>query len=106
MACSGCSCEAAAGAMASEAYLEGAPVREARELVAELCRHFYAQGWVTGTGGSITVKVNDPAVPLADRLIVMSPSGNQRFTLDSSSCLLFVALGVLVTCSTNCRVVS
>ena len=53
-------------------------MREARELVAELCRHFYAPGWVTGTGGSITVKVNDPAVPLADRLIVMSPSGNQR----------------------------
>ena len=52
-------------------------VREARELVAELCRHFYAPGWVTGTGGSITVKVNDPAVPLADRLILMSPSGNQ-----------------------------
>ncbi|CAO2209374.1 unnamed protein product, partial [Urochloa humidicola] len=63
---------------ASEAYLEGEPVREARELVAELCRHFYAQGWVTGTGGSITVKVNDPAVPLADRLIVMSPSGVQK----------------------------
>ena len=92
MACGGCSCEAAVGATASEAYLEGEPVREARELVAELCRHFYAQGWVTGTGGSITVKVNDPAVPLADRLIVMSPSGNQRFTLDSSPCPPFCGL--------------
>jgi len=80
MSCGGCGCEAPAGtgATASEAYLSGEPVREARELVAELCRHFYAPGWVTGTGGSITVKVNDPAVPLADRLIVMSPSGNQR----------------------------
>jgi methylthioribulose 1-phosphate dehydratase/enolase-phosphatase E1 len=88
MACGGCSCEAAVGAAASEAYLEAEPVREARELVAELCRHFYAQGWVTGTGGSITVKVNDPAVPLADRLVVMSPSGNQRFT-----CSPFCGLG-------------
>lgn len=79
MACGGCSCEAAVGATASEAYLEGEPVREARELVAELCRHFYAPGWVTGTGGSITVKVHDPDVPLADRLIVMSPSGKQCF---------------------------
>ncbi|CAO2205081.1 unnamed protein product [Urochloa humidicola] len=79
MSCGGCACEAAGmGPTASEAYLEGEPVREARELVAELCRHFYAQGWVTGTGGSITVKVNDPAVPLADRLIVMSPSGVQK----------------------------
>ncbi|CAD6253944.1 unnamed protein product [Miscanthus lutarioriparius] len=40
----------------SEAYLAGPAVREVRELVAELCRHFYAPGWVTGTGGSITVK--------------------------------------------------
>ncbi|TVU25452.1 hypothetical protein EJB05_27948, partial [Eragrostis curvula] len=62
----------------SEAYLSGEAVREARELVAELCRHFYAPGWLTGTGGSITVKVHDPAVPLADRLIVMSPSGVQK----------------------------
>jgi methylthioribulose 1-phosphate dehydratase/enolase-phosphatase E1 len=84
MSCGRCACDAAAGtgATESEAYLQGEPVREARELVAELCRHFYAQGWVTGTGGSITVKVNDPAVPLADRLIVMSPSGNQRSIID------------------------
>ncbi|GJN06602.1 hypothetical protein PR202_ga24347 [Eleusine coracana subsp. coracana] len=74
---SGC-CGAAAAGTASEAYLAGDAVREARELVAELCRHFYGMGWVTGTGGSITVKVNDPAVPLADRLIVMSPSGVQK----------------------------
>ncbi|KAK3118705.1 hypothetical protein QOZ80_9BG0704740 [Eleusine coracana subsp. coracana] len=74
---SGC-CRAAAAGTASEAYLAGEAVREARELVAELCRHFYGMGWVTGTGGSITVKVNDPAVPLADRLIVMSPSGVQK----------------------------
>ncbi|KQK01716.1 hypothetical protein BRADI_3g57750v3 [Brachypodium distachyon] len=68
----------AAETMASEAYLAGDAVREARELVAELCRHFYLQGWVTGTGGSITVKANDPAVPLAQQLIIMSPSGVQK----------------------------
>lgn len=67
----------ACGETASEAYLAGQAVREAKELVAELCRHFYGTGWLTGTGGSITVKVHDPVVPLADRLIVMSPSGNQ-----------------------------
>lgn len=75
-----------------EADLAGPAVREALELVAELCRHFYAPGWVTGTGGSITVKVNDPDVPLADRLIVMSPSGNQPpsvYQYTSSQSLLF-----------------
>lgn len=75
MACCGGGRGEGAAATESEAYLEGEAVREARELVAELCRHFYGQGWVTGTGGSITVKANDPALPLADQLIVMSPSG-------------------------------
>ncbi|XP_052136566.1 probable bifunctional methylthioribulose-1-phosphate dehydratase/enolase-phosphatase E1 [Oryza glaberrima] len=78
MACCGGGRGEEAAATESEAYLEGEAVREARELVAELCRHFYGQGWVTGTGGSITVKANDPALPLADQLIVMSPSGVQK----------------------------
>ena len=69
MSCGGCGCEAPAGtgATASEAYLSGEPVREARELVAELCRHFYVQGWVTGTGGSITVFGVSPSLPLLPR---------------------------------------
>jgi len=37
-------CETEAAAVTTEAYLAGAAVREARELVAELCRHFYAPG--------------------------------------------------------------
>lgn len=78
MACCGGGRGEGAAATESEAYLEGEAVREARELVAELCRHFYGQGWVTGTGGSITVKANDSALPLADQLIVMSPSGVQK----------------------------
>ncbi|KAG6494051.1 hypothetical protein ZIOFF_049069 [Zingiber officinale] len=62
----------------SQAYLEGHAVGEARALVADLCRHFYNLGWVTGTGGSITVKVHDDAVPKPHQLIVMSPSGVQK----------------------------
>ncbi|OAY64042.1 probable bifunctional methylthioribulose-1-phosphate dehydratase/enolase-phosphatase E1 [Ananas comosus] len=67
-----------AAEVASEAYMGGAAVAEARALVAELCRLFYTQGWVTGTGGSITLKVHDPAVPKPHQLIVMSPSGVQK----------------------------
>ncbi|CAL4988231.1 unnamed protein product [Urochloa decumbens] len=80
-----------------EAYLEGPAVREARELVAELCRHFYAPGWVTGTGGSITVKVNDPDVPLADRLIVMSPSGVQKERMVAEDMYVFSADGKVLS---------
>ncbi|KAL6630580.1 hypothetical protein ACP70R_028653 [Stipagrostis hirtigluma subsp. patula] len=77
MAC-GCGGGEATAAAESEAYLASEAVREAREQVAELCRLAYPLGWVSGTGGSITVKVHDPAVPLADQLIVMSPSGVQK----------------------------
>ncbi|CAL9187256.1 unnamed protein product [Musa hybrid cultivar] len=64
--------------LSSQAYLEGKAVGESRDLVADLCRHFYNLGWVTGTGGSITVKVHDDAVPKPHQLIVMSPSGVQK----------------------------
>ena len=41
-----------------------------RELICELCTHFYSQGWVTGTGGSITMKYGNR--------IYMTPSGVQK----------------------------
>ncbi|XP_016476153.2 putative bifunctional methylthioribulose-1-phosphate dehydratase/enolase-phosphatase E1 1 [Nicotiana tabacum] len=62
----------------SQAYLEGTKVKETKTLIAELCRHFYNQGWVSGTGGSITIKVHDDSIPKPQQLIVMSPSGVQK----------------------------
>ncbi|XP_057984379.1 probable bifunctional methylthioribulose-1-phosphate dehydratase/enolase-phosphatase E1 2 isoform X3 [Hevea brasiliensis] len=59
----------------SQAYLETKAVSDAKSLVAELCRQFYTMGWVSGTGGSVTVKVHDDSVPRPHQLIVMSPSG-------------------------------
>lgn len=59
----------------SQAYLEGIKVKETKSLIAELCRQFYHLGWVSGTGGSITIKVHDDSIPKRDQLIVMSPSG-------------------------------
>ncbi len=55
-----------------------------RELVSELCASFYTLGWVTGTGGSISVKHGNR--------IFMAPSGVQKermqpqdiFVLDST----------------------
>ncbi|KAL5989844.1 hypothetical protein ACLOJK_010739 [Asimina triloba] len=64
--------------IASEAYLESKPVKETRALVADLCRQFYTLGWVSGTGGSITIKVHDDSAPKSQQLIVMSPSGVQK----------------------------
>ncbi|KAG9129093.1 hypothetical protein Leryth_019828 [Lithospermum erythrorhizon] len=62
----------------SQAYIEGGKVKETKGLISELCRHFYNQGWVSGTGGSITIKVHDESIPKPQQLIVMSPSGVQK----------------------------
>uniref|UniRef100_K3WWJ7 Probable methylthioribulose-1-phosphate dehydratase n=1 Tax=Globisporangium ultimum (strain ATCC 200006 / CBS 805.95 / DAOM BR144) TaxID=431595 RepID=K3WWJ7_GLOUD len=41
-----------------------------RELICELCRQFYQAGWVTGTGGSISIRFGNR--------IYMTPSGVQK----------------------------
>ncbi|XP_058095426.1 probable bifunctional methylthioribulose-1-phosphate dehydratase/enolase-phosphatase E1 1 isoform X2 [Magnolia sinica] len=64
--------------LSSDAYLESKIVKETRSLVADLCRQFYTLGWVSGTGGSITIKAHDDSVPKPQQLIVMSPSGVQK----------------------------
>jgi len=60
---------------ATEAYLESKPVQEAKALITELCRQFYQLGWVSGTGGSITIKVHDDSIAKPQQFIIMSPSG-------------------------------
>eukprot|EP00798_Chlamydomonas_sp_ICE-L_P022241 gene22241-29310_t len=54
----------------------GVTVDAAKDLVAELCRLFYDQGWVGGTGGGISVKASDGR-------IVMAPSGVQKERMQS-----------------------
>ncbi|KAL2088939.1 hypothetical protein ACEWY4_015838 [Coilia grayii] len=44
--------------------------KDPRELIPELCRLFYQLGWVTGTGGGISVKRGDH--------IYIAPSGVQK----------------------------
>ncbi|XP_022654291.1 methylthioribulose-1-phosphate dehydratase-like isoform X2 [Varroa destructor] len=41
-----------------------------RELIPELCRQFYHLGWVTGTGGGISLRQGD--------IVYMAPSGVQK----------------------------
>jgi ribulose-5-phosphate 4-epimerase/fuculose-1-phosphate aldolase len=50
--------------------MSAAEIQEAKELIAELCANLYTQGHVSGTGGGISIKVNDT--------IVMAPSGVQK----------------------------
>ncbi|KAL3647841.1 hypothetical protein CASFOL_008809 [Castilleja foliolosa] len=55
------------------AYFEGNKVRETKALISELCRQFYHLGWVSGTGGSITIKVHDDSIPKPQQLIGYVP---------------------------------
>lgn len=45
-------------------------MNDPRTLICELCRQFYAQGWVSGTGGGISIKDGDR--------VYMAPSGVQK----------------------------
>lgn len=44
-------------------------------LIPELCRLFYTLGWVTGTGGGITMKKGDK--------VYIAPSGVQKERIQS-----------------------
>ena len=33
-------------------------ISEAKTLICEMCRNFYAKGWASGTGGGMSIKVN------------------------------------------------
>lgn len=54
----------------SEAYDADYDKEHPRNLIPELCRQFYHLGWVTGTGGGISIKHEDK--------IYIAPSGVQK----------------------------
>ncbi|MDJ0626096.1 MAG: methylthioribulose 1-phosphate dehydratase [Candidatus Caenarcaniphilales bacterium] len=52
-----------------------------RELVCDLCKKFYAKGWASGTGGGVSIRVDDSNYLIA-------PSGVQKEEIESKD--LFV----------------
>lgn len=64
-------------------------VEDAKHLICELCRLFYDQGWVSGTGGGISVKAGD------DR-IVMAPSGVQKERMQPTDMFVLDGQGNIV----------
>lgn len=85
------------GLLSSQAYLEGNLVKSTRSLVSDLCRHFYGLGWVSGTGGSITIKVHDDSVPKPQQLIVMSPSGVQKERMQPEDMYVLSGAGAVLS---------
>ncbi|TXG55130.1 hypothetical protein EZV62_020386 [Acer yangbiense] len=79
------------------AYLENKAVHETKALAAELCRHFYTLGWVSGTGGSISIKVHDDSLPISHQLIVMSPSGTVKERMVAEDMYVFSSDGIILS---------
>jgi methylthioribulose 1-phosphate dehydratase/enolase-phosphatase E1 len=62
---------------------------EIRNLVCELCRNFYTNGWVTGTGGSISIRHGED--------IYMTPSGVQKERIKPEELFIVNKKGDVVT---------
>jgi methylthioribulose-1-phosphate dehydratase len=56
-----------------------------RRLIPELCRHFYHQGWFTGTGGGISIKQGAN--------IYVAPSAVQKERLEADDLFVLKADG-------------
>ena len=51
--------------------------RTVRSLIAQLCEQFYRNGWATGTGGGVSIRVGGPSENRPWRVFV-APSGIQK----------------------------
>ncbi|KAK8261297.1 hypothetical protein V6Z12_D13G177600 [Gossypium hirsutum] len=81
----------------SQAHLESRAVKETRCLISELCRQFYNLGWVSRTGGSITMKVHDSCIPKPQQLIPMSPFGVQKERMQSDDIYVLSGDGSIIS---------
>lgn len=64
-----------------------------RRLIVELCRQFYAQGWVSGTGGGISIREGDR--------VYMAPSGVQKERLAVEDLYILDRDGAVVEAPAN-----
>ncbi|KAG6790444.1 hypothetical protein POTOM_006598 [Populus tomentosa] len=87
----------AAAKVASQAYLESKAVKDTRVLIADLCKQFYTLGWVSGTGGSITIKAHDDSIPKRQQLILMSPSGVQKERMEPEDMYVLATNGSILS---------
>ncbi|XP_073268366.1 probable bifunctional methylthioribulose-1-phosphate dehydratase/enolase-phosphatase E1 [Populus alba] len=74
----------AAAKVASQAYLETKAVKDTGVLIVDLCKQFYSLGWVSGTGGSITIKAHDDSIPKRVQKERMEPEDMYVFATNGS----------------------
>jgi methylthioribulose-1-phosphate dehydratase len=59
-----------------------------RALIVELCRQFYTQGWVSGTGGGVSIR--------QDGRVFMAPSGVQKERIGESDLYVLDEAGTVL----------
>jgi len=64
-----------------------------KALIIELCKQFYAQGWVSGTGGGVSIR--------KDGRVYMAPSGVQKERLHVDDMYVFDDYGALLELPQN-----
>jgi methylthioribulose-1-phosphate dehydratase len=64
-----------------------------RRLIVELCQHFYGLGWVSGTGGGMSIREGDR--------VFMAPSGVQKERLTSDDLFVLDLHGQVLESPTN-----
>ena len=85
----------------------GALIRDGKALVCELCNGFYSLGWVSGTGGSISIKVTrtdtgdaraaeDGGAARRAARIAMAPSGVMKERMQTRDIFVLDGLGEVV----------
>ncbi|KAF7836713.1 putative bifunctional methylthioribulose-1-phosphate dehydratase/enolase-phosphatase E1 1 [Senna tora] len=85
-------------ATSSQAYLESKALKETRPLISGLSRHFYNHGWVSGTGGSITIKLPNDFIPKSHKLIVITPSGVQKEGMEEPQDMFVLSYSGSILC--------
>jgi methylthioribulose-1-phosphate dehydratase len=59
-----------------------------QQLIVELCKHFYGQGWVSGTGGGISIR--------QDGRVYMAPSGVQKERIQAEDLYVLDEAGAIM----------
>lgn len=60
-----------------------------KRLIVELCRQFYTMGWVSGTGGGMSIR--------RDGRVYMAPSGVQKERLDEADLFVLDEAGTILS---------
>ncbi|MEQ8353563.1 MAG: methylthioribulose 1-phosphate dehydratase [Leptospiraceae bacterium] len=67
--------------------------KDPRQIISEMCQNFYRQGWVSGTGGGISIRRDDR--------VYMAPSGVEKEKIRPEDCFVVNLQGEVLETPAN-----